>query len=83
MRPQKNTEKTTGKLSGNIIWNKTKKIDFLFDICFLVCYIQYRKGDKMNLFSSVEQPILNSLHRIYRRNGRWVEAQKKYKQRGK
>lgn len=41
-----------------------------------------KKGNKMNLLEKTEQPIINHLKRIYRHNGRWVEAIHTYKPRG-
>lgn len=37
----------------------------------------------MNLFDSVERPILECLTRIYKKNGKYIQTTKKYKKRGK
>ena len=36
----------------------------------------------MNLLSGGERPILDVLTRIYRKNGKWIQTTKQYKQRG-
>lgn len=35
----------------------------------------------MNLLSMCEHPILDVLTRIYRKNGKWIQTTKQYKQR--
>ena len=37
----------------------------------------------MNLFNNIDQPIINVLTRIYKRNGQYIEAKHKYKTRRK
>lgn len=37
----------------------------------------------MNLLSGIERPILDVLIRIYKKNGKFIQTTKKYKQRGR
>lgn len=45
-------------------------------------YLIQTKGMKMNLLTDLNQPILNYLTRIYRKNGQWVQTTRQYHQRG-
>lgn len=54
---------------------------FYLTMLFLCCIFCVSKREIMNLLTKCDEPILNSLVRIYRHDGKWIETTRKYKKR--